>query len=74
MDIVRFTFQAAGFVAFVVALITLISHSVPGLDFLHANSAQLNQPMSVGFLAHLVAAIILGGIGYLLMSIGRKGS
>lgn len=74
MDIVRFTFQAAGFVAFIVAVITLVSHSVAGLDFLHANSGQFSQSESVGFLAHLVAAIILGGVGYLLMSIGRKGS
>ena len=73
MDILRFTFQAAGFFAFVAALVILVSHSVPGLDFLHASSAQLNQPISVAFLPHFFGAIMLSGIGYLLMSIGKGG-
>ncbi len=71
MDMLRFTFQAAGFFTFVIAFVLLISHSVPGLDFLHSGGAQLNQPLAVGFLAHLAAAILLAGVGYLLFSIGK---
>lgn len=73
MGILRFIFQATGFLTFVVALVVLISHSVPGLDFLHASRAQLNQPLSTGFLEHLGAAILLSGVGYLFFSWGRNG-
>ena len=74
MNVLRFAFQVTGFLAFLVALVTLVSHSVAGLDFLHAGSAQFDQPMSIGFLSHVVAAIMISGIGYLLLSIGNKGS
>jgi hypothetical protein len=71
MDILRFTFQAVGFFTFVTAFIILVSHTVPGLDFLHAYSALAAEPLAVGFLAHLVAAIMLAGVGYLLFAIGK---
>lgn len=73
MGILRFIFQATGFLTFFVALLILISHSVPGMDFLHAGGGQLNQPLSTGFLEHLGAAILLSGVGYLFFSWGRNG-
>lgn len=73
MGILRFIFQATGVLTFFVALLILMSHSVPGMDFLHASGTQLDQPLSTGFLEHLGAAILLSGIGYLFFSWGRNG-
>lgn len=73
MGYLRFTILAAGFLTFLAAIMVLISHSVPGMDFLHAGGGGMSEPFSTGFLAHVAAAIMLGGVGYLLVSFGKGG-
>lgn len=73
MRMLRFTIQATGFLTFMAAIIMLVSHSLPALDIFHSGSGLMPQPLSTDFLPHLGAAVLLGGIGYLLFSWGRNG-
>lgn len=71
MGYLRFTIQVTGFLTLFAAIITLVSHGAPGIDFLHAGGGGSGEPYSTGFLAHFATAVMMGGVGYLLVSSGK---